>query len=70
MHNEKHSERTCAYQGVKNVNTLENFAHVLNEWPLSIFSHSDDVLLVFLKDKPSQSIKTYDDNFTLKNSGF
>ena len=26
--------RTCAYQGVRNVNFSENFAYVLNEWPL------------------------------------
>ena len=23
---------TCAYQGVRDVSFLENFAHVLNEW--------------------------------------
>ena len=25
---------TCAYQGVRNVSFSENFAYVLNEWPL------------------------------------
>ena len=25
---------TCAYQGVRNVSFLENFADVLNGWPL------------------------------------
>ena len=29
--------RTCAYQGVRNVSFSENFAHVLNGWPLTYF---------------------------------
>ena len=30
------STRTCAYQGVRDVSFSENFAYVLNGWPLSI----------------------------------
>ena len=29
--------RTCAYQGVRNVSFSENFAYVLNGWPLTTF---------------------------------
>ena len=33
--------RTCAYQGVRNVSFLENFAYVLNEWSLSVIDISN-----------------------------
>ena len=28
-------KRMCAYQGVKNVSFLENFAYILTEWSLT-----------------------------------
>ena len=40
--------RTCAYQGVRNVSFSENFAYVLNGWPLYIpFMINGNIVSIF-----------------------
>ena len=44
--------RTCAYQGVRNVSFSENFAYVLNAWPLTAPISESSQIHVFLQATP------------------
>ena len=49
--------RTCAYQEVRNVSFSENFAYLLNEWPLRVFIFQALQYLRKVSNHPSLVLK-------------